>query len=164
MAKPGPEYAEGFPTESQCVLCLRGREPASSQVKSSRGPFSLLHEKPQSQPLVHKWKPPHSPSDEQPYGAGPLPRPFRRPALLLAGWAEPGRLVPLSRPLIRSPAKQGSALGREAGASPVGLSDGPAPAAPWVCLSSFTCQPRQHSWLRAPSQQTRSEIAPALSL
>ena len=92
------------------MLCLRGRESASSCVKSSRGPFSLHHEKPQLQPLVHKWKPPHSPSDEQPYGAGPLPRPFRRPALLLAGWAEPGKLVLLSRPPISSSAKQSSAL------------------------------------------------------
>ena len=43
VAKLDLEYAEGFPTESQRVLCLRGRESASSRVKSSQGPFSLLH-------------------------------------------------------------------------------------------------------------------------
>lgn len=69
---------------------------------------------------------------------------------MLAGWAERGKLVLLSWRLTRSSAKQGSALGREAGSSLVGLSDGPAPAALWVSLYSYTCQPRQHPWLGGP--------------
>lgn len=82
---------------------------------------------------------------------------------MLAGRAEPGKLVLLSRRLIRSSAKQGSAVGWEAGASPVGLLDAPAPAALWVSLYSFNASPVNILVLRGPFPQTQFEIAPALS-
>ena len=69
---------------------------------------------------------------------------------MLAGRAEPGKLVLLSRRLIRSLAKQGSAIGWEAGVSPVGLLDAPAPAALWVSLYSFTRQHHKHSCVAGP--------------